>query len=434
MMKVIVDRGLHDLDFLRDLHVGWEEAPRGAPARLPPGPGRGHHRHPAADVEKLALMYGATKKSFIRVNWGIQRHDNGGMMTRAIKLLPAVTGAMAGPGGVCMSTGGEMRRMDMRKLQRTDLLDGRKPRMVNMIRIGEALNDRATWIRRSRRFSAGTPIRPTACRIPQSARRGLSRDDLFTVVHDTFWTDSTALRRHRAAGGHRARAHGPAGGVRKLLLQLSEQAIEKQGESLDNQELFRRLAKAMGYDEPCFSQSDEDMFREVIDPSVNPLFEGISFDSLKRDGWARAAVDSPRRWGVNSGKWPTPSGKIEIRVRSAGQSSASIRCRHAPARNRGLRKSRDGKSLPVAGHQRGNPLFHRRQFPARAAPAGNDRPADVRDQSGGRRMRAASKPATTAGCSMVAAKCSAMHWSWTGCCPASSAPRNSCRDPSCAAA
>jgi anaerobic selenocysteine-containing dehydrogenase len=68
----------------------------------------------------------------------------------------------------------------------------------------------------------------------------------------------------------------------------------------------------MGYDEPCFSQSDEDMLRELIDPGHNPLFEGVTWDLLKKNGWARAAVDSPRRPGVNSGKWPTPSGKIEI--------------------------------------------------------------------------------------------------------------------------
>ena len=74
------------------------------------------------------------------MNWGIQRHDNGGSMTRAIKLLPAITGAMAGKGGVCMSSGGEMRAIDMAKFQRTDLLAGRKPRTFNMIQLGKVLN------------------------------------------------------------------------------------------------------------------------------------------------------------------------------------------------------------------------------------------------------------------------------------------------------
>ncbi|HEX4986011.1 MAG TPA: molybdopterin-dependent oxidoreductase [Burkholderiales bacterium] len=311
MMKIIVDRGLHDVDFLERHTVGWkklveERLPEYTLERVEAITGL-----PAADIEKLALLYAGTKRSFIRVNWGIQRHDNGGMMTRAIKLLPVITGAMRGKGGVCMSTGGEMRRVDMRKLQGTHLLEGRTPRTVNMIQIGNALTDP----------SMDPPVKalfcwsadPANC-VPDTVttRRGLAREDLFTVVHDTFWCDSASYA-DIVLPADTALEHIdllPAYG--NYFYGLSEQAIPKQGESLDNQELFRRLAKAMGYDDPCFSQSDEDMIRELIDPQFNPLFEGITYERLKREGWARAAVDSPRRWGVNSGRWPTPSGKIEI--------------------------------------------------------------------------------------------------------------------------
>jgi anaerobic selenocysteine-containing dehydrogenase len=311
MMKVIVDRGLHDVDFLERHTVGWKKL---LDERLP----EYTLEHveaitgiAAADIEKLALLYGGTKQSFIRVNWGIQRHDNGGQMTRAIKLLPVVTGAMRGRGGVCMSTGGEMRRVDMRKLQATDLLEGHRPRTINMIQLGNALND----------TTMSPPIKALFCWSADPAncvpdtiatRRGLAREDLFTVVHDTFWCDSASYA-DIVLPADTALEHIdllPAYG--NYFYALSEQAIEKQGESLDNQELFRRMARVMGYDEPCFSQSDEDMIRDLIDPQVNPLFEGITYESLKASGWARGAVDSPRRWGVNSGKWPTPSGKIEI--------------------------------------------------------------------------------------------------------------------------
>jgi anaerobic selenocysteine-containing dehydrogenase len=311
MMKVIVDRGLHDEAFLRDNTVGWEKLRDERLSDYPLARVEAITGIPAADVEKLALMYAATKKTFIRVNWGIQRHDNGGMMTRAIKLLPVVTGAMRGPGGVCMSTGGEMRRMDMRKLQRTDLLAGRKPRMINMIRLGEALTDPAMDPPIKALFCWNAD--PANC-VPDTitTRRGLSRDDLFTVVHDTFWADTT-LYADIVLPADTTLEHSdllPAYG--NYFYNYSEQSIERQGESLDNQELFRRMAKAMGYDDPCFSQSDDDMLREILDPEVNPLMEGVTLERLKRDGYARAAVNSPRRWGVNSGKWPTPSGKIEI--------------------------------------------------------------------------------------------------------------------------
>ena len=311
MMKIIVDRGLHDLDFLRRHTVGWEEL---LEERLPEYPLERVEAITgiaAADVEKLALIYGGTKQSFIRLNWGIQRHDNGGMMTKAIKLLPVITGAVRGKGGVCMSTGGEMRRVDLRKLQRTDLLDGRKPRTVNMIQLGNVLNDP----------DLNPPIKalfcwnadPANC-VPDTiaARKGLAREDLFTVVHDTFWSDTTAYADVVLPADTALEHVDLLAAYGNYYFSLSEQAIEKQGESLDNQEMFRRLARAMGYDEPCFSQSDEDMIRELIDPEVNALFEGVSFEQLQRSGWARANTDSPRRWGVNSGKWPTPSGKIEI--------------------------------------------------------------------------------------------------------------------------
>lgn len=309
MMKVIVDRGLHDEDYLKAQTTGWE---RLINERLPEYTLEYVEKVTgvaAVDIEKLALLYASTKKSFIRVNWGIQRHQNGGSMTKAIKLLPVITGAMAGKGGVCMSTGGEMRAVDMRKLQRTDLLAGRKPRNFNMIQLGMALNQ------------ANPPLHalfvwnsdPANC-VPDTkdARKGLAREDLFVVVHDTFFTDTadyadillpadTALERMDLLA-----AYG------NYYFGLSQPAIEKLGESLDNGEMFRRLAKKMGYDDACFSQTDEEMLQEVIDPEFNPLFEGVTLDLLKKQGWARAAVDSPRRWGVNSGKWPTPSGKIEI--------------------------------------------------------------------------------------------------------------------------
>jgi anaerobic selenocysteine-containing dehydrogenase len=311
MMKIIVDRGLHDLDFLRKHTVGWEKL---LEERLPEYPLERVEAITgiaAADVEKLALLYGATKQSFIRLNWGIQRHDNGGMMTKAIKLLPVITGAVRGKGGVCMSTGGEMRRVDLRKLQRTDLLAGRKPRTINMIQLGNALNDP----------DLSPPIKtlfcwnadPANC-VPDTtaARKGLARDDLFTVVHDTFWSDTTSYADIVLPADTALEHVDLLAAYGNYYFSLSEQAIEKQGESLDNAEMFRRLARAMGYEEPCFLQSDEDMIRELIDPEVNALFEGVSFEQLQRNGWARANTDSPRRWGVNSGKWPTPSGKIEI--------------------------------------------------------------------------------------------------------------------------
>ncbi len=316
MMKIIVDRGLHDLEFLERHTLGWEKL---ISERLPQYPVErvaGITGLSAVEIEKLALLYGSTRKSFIRLNWGIQRHSNGGSMTRAIELLPVVTGALAGKGGVCMSTGGEMRKVDLDKLQRTDLLAGREPRTFNMIQLGKALNEAEPPVRALFVWNSD----PANC-VPDTtaARRGLMRQDLFTVVHDTFFSDTADYADILLPADTTLERIDLSGAYGNYYFGLSEQAIDKLGESLDNGEMFRRLAKKMGYEEPCFSQSDEDMLKELIDPEYNPLFEGVTWDLLKKNGWARAAVDSRRRPGVNSGKWPTPSGKIEIHSEQLAQ-------------------------------------------------------------------------------------------------------------------
>lgn len=309
MMKIIVDRGLHDLEFLKRHALGWEKLISERLPEYPPERVAAITGLAPRDIEKLALMYGSTRKSFIRLNWGIQRHSNGGSMVRAIELLPVLTGALAGKGGVCMSTGGEMRKVDLNKLQRTDLLAGRTPRTFNMIQLGRVLNEAQPPVRALFVWNSD----PANC-VPDTvaARRGLMREDLFTVVHDTFFSDTADYADVLLPADTTLERIDLSGAYGNYYFGLSEQAIDKLGESLDNSELFRRLAKKMGYEEPCFSQSDEDMIKELIDPEHNPLFEGVTWELLKKNGWARAAVDSPRRPGVNSGKWPTPSGKIEI--------------------------------------------------------------------------------------------------------------------------
>ena len=315
MMKVIVDRGLHDAEFLERNTVGWE---RFARERLPEytlDHAAAITGVAAADIEKLALLYARTKKSFIRLNWGIQRHDNGGMTTRAILILGIMTGAQQTGGGICLSTGPEMRGFDMDYLQGLHLLKGRTPRTVNMIQIGDALNNELE----SGRLQP--PIKALMCWNSDpancapdtgSTRRGLAREDLFTVVHDTFFTDTCDYADLILPADTQLEHMDLHGAYGNYYFSVSQPAIPQRGESLDNQELFRRLARAMDYDDVCFAETDEAMIRRLVDPTVNPLFEGITYDELVRTGYAKGAVESPRRPGFNSGKWPTPSGKIEI--------------------------------------------------------------------------------------------------------------------------
>jgi anaerobic selenocysteine-containing dehydrogenase len=178
-----------------------------------------------------------------------------------------------------------------------------------MVQLGRALND----------SNMKPPIKtmfvynadPANC-VPDSnsARKGMIRDDLFIAVHDIFWTDSCdyadivipASTQLEHEEFHAAYGHYYYG--------YSEKCIEPLGESMHNAELFRQMAKHMGYTEPELFASDEDMIRDCIDNSL-PLMENLTFEEIKKTGWARASVESPKRDRLKNG-WPTPSGKIEI--------------------------------------------------------------------------------------------------------------------------
>ncbi len=322
VMKIIVDEGLHDEEFLREQTVGWEDFLEKKLPEYPVGRVSKITGVPEADIRKFAMMYAKAENSFIRANYGLNRHQNSGQTCRAILVMPCVTGAWRKPtGGAAFGTLEEMwLQFNLPKLQRPDLGNRAEKRVVNMVQIGRALADHIGVDDQP----LDPPIKslfvynsdPANC-APNSGnvRRGLMRDDLFVAVHDTFWTDTcnyadvvlpadTQLERMdlHAAYGH-------------WHFNLNKPVIEPLGESCCNTDLFRRMAQKMGYVEEgddAFTQTDEEMIRDILfDEEVNPLMEGITYEELVKNGWARASDDSKRRDFLNNG-WPTASKKIEI--------------------------------------------------------------------------------------------------------------------------
>lgn len=323
MMKVIVDENLHDLEFLQKFTIGWKEL---IETKLPDYDLETVEKITAVDkkvIKQLALDYASTKKSHIRANYGINRHRNSGQMCRAILVLPCITGAWREKsGGAGFGNLEEMwQRFDLKKLQRPDLGERGSKRAINMVQLGRALAENIG----SDGEIMDPPIHslfvynsdPANC-APNSnnVRKGMMRDDLFITVHDTVWTDScnyadivlpadTQLERtdlHAAYGHYHYNMNVPV--------------IDPLGESVRNTQLFRMLAKKMGYLEGtdnAFTQTDEEMIRDILcdEGETNPLMEGITYASLKENGWARASVNAERRNYLKNG-WPTKSGKIEI--------------------------------------------------------------------------------------------------------------------------
>ncbi len=314
MMKVIVDAGLHDEEFLRDHALGWDEFKKDHLPNYTVENVAEITGVAAPDIEKLALAYASTKKSHIRANYGLNRHDNSGATSRCILLLPAVTGAWRDPkGGAGFGVLDEMwLDFPVAALQKAELGNRAESRIINMIQIGEALTDQTLDPPIKSLFVYNADI---ANCVPDTnlARTGMSREDLFVVVHDTFFTDSCdyadiilpADTQLEHAEFHAAYGH--------YYYAISDQAIEPLGESMRNTELFRQLAKRMGYTEPELFATDEEMMRECVNSEAHGIQEGLTYEAIREKGWARGNVKSDRRNRIKHG-WPTPSGKIQFYV------------------------------------------------------------------------------------------------------------------------
>jgi anaerobic selenocysteine-containing dehydrogenase len=322
MMKVIVDHNLHDIEFLEEQTKGWKELltdklPEYTLEKVEEITGVS-----ASDIKKLALEYGSTKKSVIRANYGLNRHQNSGQTCRAILTLPAITGAWREKcGGASFGNLEEMwLAHNLPALHRTDLGNRASKRQINMVQLGKAINENIG----ENGVTLDPPIKsmfvynsdPANCTPnSNSVRAGFMRDDLFVAVHDTFWSDTCDYADIVLPADTQLERMDLFATYGNWYFGMNEAVIEPLGESVSNQDLFRKLADKMGYIEDtdnAFTQTDEEIIRDIlVDGEFNPLMEGVNYEELKEKGWARANTGSSRRNFLVKG-WPTASGKIEI--------------------------------------------------------------------------------------------------------------------------
>ncbi len=321
MMHVLVREDLLDHEYIAKYTLGFAEL-KARVAEWTPARAAEICGLSVDQIEALAIAYGSTKKAAIRLNYGMQRHGGGGMATRTIACLPALTGAWReASGGLLLSTSGAY-PTNLAYLERPDLMprtDGKLPRMVNMNRLGEALG----WGRAAPSSVEGEGAikalfvynsNPAAVAPDgNEVLRGLAREDLFTVVHDIFVTD-TARYADIVLPATTSPEHDDINrSYGHYDIVLNRRAIEPVGESVPNTELFRRLAKAMRFTDPCFDETDESMIRHAFDWS-HPSLASASFKALERDGVLRLIY--PKRDGFITpfaeGGFGTPSGKCEF--------------------------------------------------------------------------------------------------------------------------
>jgi len=312
MMHVLIRDGLLDDEYIASYTLGFgalrERAAEWTPERTAEVCGIS-----VAEVEGLAREYGATAKQgdavAIRVNYGVQRVRGGGMAVRNISCLPALVGAWRhAAGGIQLSSGGTFPK-NLAALQRPDLLR-KLPRTINMTTIGDDLLRPASpefgpQIKALIVYDSNpVAIAPDS----QKVAAGFAREDLFTVVLEHFQTDTCdyadiilpATTQLEHTDIHSAYGH--------LYMMANNPAVAPLGESKPNTEIFRLMAARMGFDDPCFSETDDELaavaFRKDDVRAVH-----FDWESLKKKGWQKLAVpDAP----FAHGNFPTPSGKCEF--------------------------------------------------------------------------------------------------------------------------
>jgi anaerobic selenocysteine-containing dehydrogenase len=309
MMHVMIRDGLVDLDYVSQHAIGYDalaqRSQEYAPERV-----AGTAGLPAGDIERFAREYATTQPSLLRPLIGIEHHRNGAMLFRTLACLPVLSGAWKHRGGgLARSTHAlQFATLDVRSVEMPEV---HKPgvRVLNMRDLGKDLCDPDLQppIRSLIVYGANPMVSmPNQRRI----RKGLLRDDLFTVVHDLFVTD-TAVYADYVLPATSQIEHldlSPAWG--HLYLAMNRPAIAPRGESVSNTELFRRLAAALGRTEPWLFASDESMLRAAL-ASGHPWLEGITYERLWEEGYAR--LNRPDDWRpFANGGFATRSGKAEL--------------------------------------------------------------------------------------------------------------------------
>ena len=309
LMHVLIQNDWLDHDFITQHTLGWD-ALRSRALEWTPERAAQVCGITVEQIESLARDWAQTKPAAIRLNYGMQRVKGGGNAVRAIACLPALTGAWRHrAGGVLLANSGNF-PVQHAALQRPDLLAGRKPRTINMSRIGNALLQPASE-------SFGPQIKalvvynsnPVAV-APQSGEvvQGFAREDLFTVVLEHFQTDTADYADYILPATTQLEHWDIHASYGHTDILLNRPAIAPMGACKTNTDIFRALAKRMGFTEPCFSEDDETLCSTAFASTqdMDALF-AQGFTHLKSAN-GQPLPDAP----FAEGAFPSPSGKCEF--------------------------------------------------------------------------------------------------------------------------
>ena len=336
MMHVILSAGLEDREYVARCTAGFDELrvhalkPEHAPERVAEVTGI-----PAETIVRLARSYAMAGRAgsggapqglgpaVIRLNYGVQRSENGGTAARAVCMLPLLTGAWRyRGGGLQLSTSGSF-PFNSKALQMPELMlesPLRRPsRVVNMSQLGEALTSLGANPADGPRVRALFVYNSNPAAVAPNQNdvlRGMRREDLFTVVHEQFFTDTADYADVLLPAPTFLEVKDVQGAYGHLFAQVSERAIAPLGEARSNVALFGELGQRMGFSEACFRDGDDELIDQALD-TQHPWFAGMTRERLEREGHVelQLPVDAAgETLPFSTAEWfKTPSGLGELR-------------------------------------------------------------------------------------------------------------------------
>jgi len=313
MMNVIISEGLVDRDYVERYTLGYDEL-AGRAAEYPPERVSAITGVSVEDIKSFSREYAASGASVIRLGTAIERHRNGGDAARAISCLPALTGAWRHVGGGYLGISLNGFPMKWDAMCRPDWIrDG--VRVFNLNSLGPVLLEARDPPIKSLMVYNSNPFSQAAEQ--EKIRKGLEREDLFVVVSELFVTDTARYADILLPATMQAEQTDLMFSWGHFYFTYNHKAIEAPGEAVSNTQLFRLLAETMGFNEPEWARTDDEMIRDFIDWD-SPYMKGITLEALKQHGYMRVGIgDKDTRTPHAEGNFPTPSGKCEFKSSAA---------------------------------------------------------------------------------------------------------------------
>ena len=302
MLHIIHRDGLADTDFIKEHVQGYDELVKEVLLNFTPEKASDICGVSVERMTEFAHAYATSKAPFIRLGSGLSRYGNGAMTCRAINALPAVVGAWQYLGGGLLSSASGSKFIGKDVMQQAHVHAPAK-RLMPMIKLGEMLtNPEGVGVHSLYVFSSNPAITAPNQNV---VRKGLMRNDLFTIVHERFFTDTCKYADIILPATTSVEHDDIYNSYGHYTIGTGYKLIDPVGESRSNWQVIAELAKRMGLEDAFFNLSERELIEQIVHTSSRI---SKSDQELILNG-EPVEMTVPESYKMD---FKTPSGKIEL--------------------------------------------------------------------------------------------------------------------------